>query len=79
MKLTTGIVRTTDDLGRIVIPMEVRRRFAININDPVEIYVEGEKIILRKYVPTCYFCSDESDISTYKNINICKNCINELK
>lgn len=76
---STGIVRKVDDLGRIVIPKELRRTLAINESDPVEIYVEGEQIILKKYQPTCIFCGEGKDVINYKGKSICKSCINEIR
>lgn len=76
---STGIVRKVDELGRIVIPKELRRTLAINQGDPVEIYVEGEQIILKKYQPTCIFCGEGKDVINYRGKNICKSCINEIR
>lgn len=76
---STGMVRKIDDLGRIVIPKELRRTMEIAEGDPLEIYVEGEMIILKKYEPACIFCGDASDIVNYKGKNICKRCLIEIK
>ncbi len=74
-----GIVRKVDELGRVVIPIELRRTLGIEEKDALEIYVDGEHIILKKYEPACIFCDDARDIITYKGKNICKNCLEELK
>ncbi|WP_234117480.1 AbrB/MazE/SpoVT family DNA-binding domain-containing protein [Clostridium hydrogenum] len=76
---STGVVRKVDELGRIVIPMELRRTFEIAEKDPLEIYVDGEQIILKKYEPACIFCGDAKDVVNYKGKNICKSCMEELK
>ena len=76
---STGVVRRVDELGRIVIPIELRRTLDIAEKDALEIYVDGEQIILKKYEPACIFCGDASDVVNYKGKNICKNCLNELK
>ena len=76
---STGIVRKMDNLGRIVIPIELRRTLEIAERDPVEIYVEDDKIILKKYEPACVFCGDASDVVNYKGKNICKKCLDALK
>ena len=76
---STGVVRKVDELGRIVIPVELRRTLSIDIKDPLEIYVEGENIILRKYQPACIFCGDAKEVQNYKGKNICKHCLDELK
>lgn len=76
---STGVVRRVDELGRIVIPMELRRTLEIAEKDSLEIYVDGEKIILKKYQPACIFCGDAGDVINYKGKNICKKCMAELK
>lgn len=75
----TGIVRNIDELGRIVVPKEIRKKMDINCDDPLEIFVEGDKIILQKFVPNCLFCgrSDASEIFYEKKI--CRACLDELK
>jgi transcriptional pleiotropic regulator of transition state genes len=75
---STGIVRNIDELGRIVVPKEIRRKLGIANTDPVEIYVEGDKIILTKYLPVCHFCSGSENVVEYKGKQICKACIGEL-
>ena len=72
---STGVVRRVDELGRIVIPIELRRTLDIAEKDALEIYVDGEQIILKKYEPACIFCGDDRDVVNYKGKNICKNCI----
>ena len=75
----TGIVRKIDELGRIVIPMELRRTLDIKERDPIEIFVDGEKIVLVKYQPGCNICSSPDKVRTFKGSRICQKCINELK
>ena len=75
---STGIVRKVDELGRIVIPIELRRTLNIAKRDSLEIYVDGEQIILKKYAPACIFCDDAKDIQNYKGKNICKSCLEDL-
>ncbi len=76
---STGIVRKVDELGRVVLPIELRKVFDIKEKDALEIYVDEEKIILKKYEPACIFCADAKDIINYKGKNICKVCLNEIK
>jgi transcriptional pleiotropic regulator of transition state genes len=76
---STGIVRKVDELGRIVIPKELRNTFDIAEKDSLEIYVDGEQIILKKYAPACIFCGQAKDVTTFKGKNICPACIEELK
>lgn len=75
----TGIVRKVDELGRVVLPIELRRTLNIKEKDPLEIYVDAEQIILKKYEPACIFCGKATDIITYKDKIICKNCIAEIE
>lgn len=73
----TGIVRQVDDLGRIVLPIELRRIMDIKIKDPLEIYVENDSIILKKYQAGCVFCGN-AQVVNYKGKNICPDCIREM-
>ncbi|MBQ4100279.1 MAG: AbrB/MazE/SpoVT family DNA-binding domain-containing protein [Oscillospiraceae bacterium] len=75
---STGIVRKVDELGRIVLPIELRRTLDINERDSLEIYVENDQIILKKYKPSCIFCDDASDVEVFKGRNVCKKCKAEL-
>lgn len=74
---STGIVRKVDELGRIVLPIELRRTLGIEEKDRIEIFVDGESIILRKYQPACIFCDNAKDIINYKGKNICPDCIRD--
>ena len=76
---STGVVRKIDELGRIVLPVELRRNLDVNEKDPMEIFVDGELILLKKYVPACIFCDNANDMTVYKGKNICQDCINKLK
>lgn len=76
---STGIVRKVDELGRIVLPIEMRRTLDIAERDALEIYVEGSSVILKKYKPSCIFCDSAKDISVFKGKNICPKCLRELK
>jgi len=76
---STGIVRKVDELGRVVLPIELRRTLDIAEKDALEIYVDGSTIILKKYEPACIFCGDAKDVTTYKGKNICPNCMKELR
>ena len=76
---TTGIVRQMDSLGRIVLPIELRRTLDIAQKDSLEIFVEGNQIILKKYEPTCIFCENSRNIVSFKGKNICPACLKELK
>ena len=75
----TGIVRKVDELGRIVIPIELRRTLDIEIKDPLEIFVNDDCIILKKYTPACIFCGSAKDVKRVKEKNICSDCLSELK
>ena len=75
---STGIERKVDELGRIVLPIELRRTLGIEEKDRIEIFVDGESIILRKYQPACIFCDNAKDIINYKGKNICPDCIRAM-
>ena len=75
----TGIVRKIDELGRIVLPIEMRRTLDIGERDALEIYVEGSSVILKKYKPSCIFCDATKDITVFKGKNVCPKCLKELK
>lgn len=78
MVKSTGIVRKVDELGRIVIPIELRRNLDIEEKDSLEIYVEDDHIILKKYTPACSFCSNAADVTVFKGKNICRDCLHEI-
>ncbi len=75
---STGIVRKVDELGRIVLPIELRRTLDIAEKDALEIYVDESSIILKKYEPSCIFCGDSKDVFLFKGKNICPKCLEEL-
>ncbi len=75
---STGIVRKVDELGRIVLPIELRRTLDIMEKDSLEIYVDGSTIILKKYEPACIFCGNAKNTVHFKNKIVCENCIKEL-
>jgi len=75
---STGIVRKVDELGRVVIPIELRRTMGIEIKDPLEIYVDEEKVILKKYAPACIFCGNADNIKEYMGKNVCGECVSSL-
>lgn len=72
---STGIVRKIDDLGRVVLPIEMRRVLDIDVRDAVEIYSDGECIVLKKFQPACVFCDNDKDIVNFKGKNVCMSCI----
>ena len=76
---STGIVRKVDELGRIVLPIELRRTLDISIKDSLEIYVDGTSIVLKKYQPSCVFCDDATDVINFKGKNVCTACLKELQ
>jgi transcriptional pleiotropic regulator of transition state genes len=78
MLKATGIVRKVDELGRIVIPIELRRTMNIEEKDALEIYVDGNSIILKKYELACILCGNAEDVINYKGKNLCKSCLVEL-
>ena len=76
---STGIVRKVDELGRIVLPVEMRRTLDIAERDALEIYVDGEMIVLRKYQSACVFCDNVKDVVNFKGKNVCPDCLKKLK
>ena len=76
---STGIIRKVDELGRIVLPIELRRTLDIAERDALEIFVSDETIILKKFQPTCIFCGNGKNLITYKDKNVCPACIASLR
>ena len=70
--------RKIDELGRLVIPITLREKFDINENDKMEIHVENDKIILRKYQPSCIFCENTKEIKKFKDKLVCTKCIEKI-
>ena len=75
---STGIVRKVDELGRIVLPIELRHTLDIEPKDALEIYVDGNTIMLKKYQPACIFCDDAKDVLLFRGKNVCTACIKAL-
>ncbi|MCL6593101.1 MAG: AbrB/MazE/SpoVT family DNA-binding domain-containing protein [Alicyclobacillus sp.] len=75
---STGVVRRIDELGRVVLPMELRRTMGIKQKDPLEIFTEGEHIVLRKYEPGCVFCGEVEDVREFRGKMVCSACRDEL-
>ena len=75
---STGMVRRIDELGRIVIPKEIRKKLEINIKDPMEIYVEGRGIMLKKIENNCVFCGNNKNLISFKDKLICQKCLDAL-
>ena len=73
-----GIVRRIDELGRVVIPIELRNKFGISEKDPIEIYVEGSTIVLKKYEPNCIFCGNSKKLTEYNGKLVCSTCLEKL-
>ena len=75
---STGIVRRMDELGRVVIPIEIRNKFDIKVKDPVEIFVDGSNIVLKKYEPNCVFCGSTKNLVEYNDKLVCSKCTKKL-
>ena len=75
---STGIVRKLDELGRVVIPKEIRNKLDIEEKDPIEVYIDGNSIILKKFESGCIFCNNSKDLSTFKDKLICKKCLEKI-
>ncbi len=76
---STGIVRKVDELGRIVLPIELRRVLDISVKDELEIYMENDRIILQKYEPACVFCTSSKGLESHNGKNVCGDCLRALK
>ncbi len=76
---STGIVRMVDHLGRVVLPIEIRKTMGINEKDPLEIFIDDDKIILSKYHPACTFCSNADNIVYFNGKRICADCLKKIK
>lgn len=75
---STGVVRKVDELGRIVIPMELRRTLGIDVGDGIEIFVDKDRIMLRRYEPSCIFCGNANQTVIFKGKLVCADCIVEM-
>ena len=75
---STGIIRKVDELGRIVLPIELRRTLDIAERDELEIYMEGDRIVLQKFEPSCIFCSSSRELVNFRGKNICSECMENL-
>lgn len=74
----TGMIRKVDELGRVVIPIEIRNKFKISEKDELEIYVDSSSIILKKYEPNCIFCGNTKNLVEYKDKLICNKCLDKI-
>ena len=75
----TGIVRKIDELGRIVLPIEIRRTLDIAERDAVEIFMEKDRIILQKHSESCVFCGSSQNLTTYQDKQLCQSCVRKIK
>ena len=75
---STGIIRKVDDLGRIVLPIELRRTLDIAERDELEIYMENDRIILQKFEPACVFCGSSRGLIVYRQKNVCQECVRKM-
>ena len=75
---STGIIRKVDELGRIVLPIELRRTLDIAERDELEIFMENDRIVLQKFEPACIFCGSSRGLVTYRGKNVCQDCISKM-
>ena len=75
---STGIVRKVDEQGRIVLPIELRRTLDLGERDELEIYMDDDKVVLKKYEPACIFCGSNFGLVTYQGKNVCMDCIHNM-
>lgn len=74
----TGIIRKVDELGRVVLPIEIRRTLDIAERDELEIFMDGDQIVLQKFQPTCVFCGSGRGLVTFEDKNICTECVRKI-
>lgn len=75
---STGIIRKVDELGRIVLPIEIRRTLDIEERDELEIFMDNDQIVLQKFEPSCIFCSSSKGLISYQGKNVCRECIRNM-
>ena len=75
---STGIVRKVDELGRVVLPIELRRTLDIAVRDELEIYLDDDKVVLKKYEPSCVFCGSSHGLVSFRGKNVCMECIQDM-
>ncbi|MBQ8828301.1 MAG: AbrB/MazE/SpoVT family DNA-binding domain-containing protein [Clostridia bacterium] len=78
MLKSTGVVRKLDELGRVVLPIDLRRRMEITERDSMEIFTDGNMIVLKKYAPSCSFCSNAGELTMFRGKNVCSECLAEF-
>lgn len=76
---STGIVRRIDELGRVVLPIELRRTMNLEVRDPVEIFMEGDAIVLKKYEASCLFCGGNHQLTEFRGKQICGECVRRIR
>lgn len=79
MMKATGIVRRIDELGRVVLPIELRRTMNLEVRDPVEIFMDGESIVLKKYEAACVFCGGSRQLTLFRGKQVCAECLRQLR
>ena len=75
---STGLTRRVDELGRIVLPAEIRQTMDIHVKDQIEIFTDGDRIVLQKYYPACIFCGNTEQLVQYRDKRVCRACIAKL-
>ena len=75
---STGIIRKVDELGRIVLPIELRRTLDIAERDELEIYMDNDRIVLQKFEPSCVFCASSFGLVNYRGKNVCRECARNM-
>lgn len=75
---STGIIRKVDELGRIVLPIELRRTMDIAERDELEIFIENDRVVLQKYEPSCVFCGSSQNLRNFCGKNVCQECVEKM-
>lgn len=77
--VTTNIVRKVDRVGRVSLPLSLRESLGFAKQDPLIMYEEGNRIVIQRYVPACFFCGGDEDLKTFRAFPLCRNCRGELR
>ena len=75
---TTGLVRNLDEMGRLVLPKELRRKLGLQEREPVEFFIDGQQIVIKKHQKTCVFCGADDNLLQFKEKTVCESCVGDL-
>ncbi len=76
---STGVVKKIDELGRVVLPKDIRKPMGIEAGDPLEFFIDGDRIVLKKYQPSCIFCGEAEGVVSFLEKRLCAACVRKIK